>query len=80
MKKPIHYAGPIRAQLKSSFRIVLPGWAACCSGERAERIRERRQHTRIAADVTCAACLRLMAAHEATAKAEAAQAAKEKGK
>lgn len=55
--KKIHYAGPIR-----THRVrILAGWAACCSGDKAEQIRRDRQHTYDPAKVTCGACLRMIA-------------------
>lgn len=58
MKKPkIHYAGAVRTPTMK----VLPGWAACCSGDKAERIRSTGANTRDPALVTCAACKRMMA-------------------
>lgn len=56
-KRQIHYAGPIR----TSRMRVLPGWAACCSGDRAERIRAEGAHSYVIGEVTCRACLRTMA-------------------
>ena len=55
--KPIHYAGALRVQNKRSYQIILAGWAACCSGERAIEIRRNRQHTHDRSLVTCKACL-----------------------
>lgn len=55
--KKVHYSGPVRTpKLK-----ILPGWAACCSGDRAERIRAEGRNTLIIAEVTCKACLRVIA-------------------
>ena len=53
----IHYAGPIRTKKCR----VLPGWAACCSGQRAEQIRQDGQHTYERKNVTCGHCLRMIA-------------------
>jgi len=58
MKKPkIHYSGGVRTPRVK----ILPGWAACCSGEKAERIRAAGANTYDPTEVTCAACKRVMA-------------------
>lgn len=63
-KKPkIHYA----SRIDHARGIVLAGWAACCSGDRAIRIRERGQHSRNRADVTCKSCLDMIAKGDAWA-------------
>ena len=54
MKRSMHYAG----SLVSHRLTVLGGWAACCSGDRAEKIREEEQNTYDRALVTCKACLK----------------------
>ena len=59
--KAIHYAGKMRVQLKRSFQVILSGWAACCSGEKAEKIRAGGNNTYDRNKVTCKACLRKMA-------------------
>jgi hypothetical protein len=41
--------------------LLAASWAACCSGEKAERIRAAGTNTRDPALVTCAACKRVMA-------------------
>lgn len=67
--KKIHYAGPIRTRRVR----VLAGWAACCSGRRAEQIRADGQHTYERDKVTCGACLRMIALDaKERARAEAA--------
>jgi hypothetical protein len=59
MVKPIiHYAGRIVWAGGS----VLPGWAACCYGERAIAIRAAGHHTFVRDAVTCKACLKKIAA------------------
>lgn len=56
MKKVVHYSGAVRTpRLK-----ILAGWAACCSGPKAERIRENGNTTNDPDQVTCRACLRVM--------------------
>lgn len=57
MRKPIHYAGAI--EHRNGW--ILAGWAACCSGDRAVNIRARGQHTYRRSDVTCKACLAMIA-------------------
>jgi hypothetical protein len=55
----IHYAGALRYSIGSGKLVIISGgWAACCSGQRARRIRERGQHTYDQARVTCALCLK----------------------
>lgn len=63
----IHFAGRLQwLNPKTGVRTtILPGWAACCSDLRADRIRQRGNHTRNAADVTCRACRKLMLKSEA---------------
>ena len=57
MTPRIHYAGAARYGRTR----ILAGWAACCSGTKADRIRATGQHTYVPAGVTCAACRRVMA-------------------
>lgn len=52
-----HYAG----ELRTSRLYILPGWAACCSGHKAEEIRRAKAHTYDRSKVTCKACLKRMA-------------------
>ena len=61
MSKAIHYAGEIRTPTLH----VGAGWAACCSGQRAYAIQAAVQHTMDRRDVTCRACLKKIAAHDA---------------
>ena len=58
MSKPrkIHYAGAVRTKRLK----ILPGWAACCSGDRANEIRESGMHTYEPDEVTCAKCISMM--------------------
>jgi len=57
MKTPvIHYAGGVR----TARMMILGGWAACCSGDKAERIRATGKNTLVLDEVTCKACLRVM--------------------
>jgi hypothetical protein len=55
--KKIHYAGAVNTPRMK----ILPGWAACCSGDKADRIRANGNNTMNPKDVTCAACRRIMA-------------------
>lgn len=55
-KKVMHYAGGLVAKRLT----VLGGWAACCWGDRAEKIRELEQHTYDRDLVTCKRCLRVL--------------------
>ena len=59
-KRVIHYAGEIRARRLH----VLPGWAACCSGIKAEEIRAERRNTYMRGAVTCRRCLAVIAKHD----------------
>jgi len=61
MKEPkIHYSGGVRTPRMK----ILPGWAVCCSGIKAENIKDKGYSTDDTADVTCRACLRIMAKDE----------------
>lgn len=55
----IHYAGEIRDHRGT----MLAGWSACCSGDRAVKIRATGNHTYNPSDVTCIACLRRLDSH-----------------
>lgn len=62
MKPPtIHYAGSLCWNTRDSTITISSGFAACCSGQRAERIADRGEHTWRPCDVTCGQCLRQMA-------------------
>ncbi len=56
----IHYGGDLRVVRGKRVTLILAGWAACCSGDKARRIRERNQHTINREAVTCKRCLALM--------------------
>ncbi len=61
----LHYAGSLRIHTRhkkggSSLTVISGGWAACCSGTRAMKIRETGQHSYDREAVTCKACLKLM--------------------
>jgi len=53
----IHYSGAVRTPRTK----ILPGWAACCSGPKADKIRADGNNTADPDKVTCAACLCVMA-------------------
>ena len=55
--KTIHYAGGMEIHGKRYFTKILSGWAACCSGIKAEKIAAEHNHTYDKARVTCKACL-----------------------
>lgn len=62
MSKPkIHYAG----EIWDHIGLMLEGWAACCSGDRAVAIRENGHNTYDRTEVTCKRCLRRIASHDA---------------
>lgn len=55
-----HYAG----EIIFSGGIRLPGWAACCSGDKAVQIREQGSHSYDERDVTCNSCLKMIQKHK----------------
>lgn len=67
MPKPkIHYKGELYVPMASGSTLhVMGGWAACCSGDRARKIRERGQNTYDESEVTCKRCLALIQKAEA---------------
>ena len=54
--KTLHYSGEVR----TSRMHILPGWAACCYGDKAEAIRREGANTKFVNKVTCKACLKRM--------------------
>lgn len=57
----IHYAGSVHwTNAKGEKTNILMGWATCCTGDRAQRILDRRQQTYEEQHVTCLACLRVL--------------------
>lgn len=56
-----HYAG----EIIYANGHVLPGWAACCSGFKAEAIAEAHAHTYVRQRVTCRACQKMLEKHDA---------------
>lgn len=60
-----HYAGALKYVTSDGWtREVLPGWAACCSGEKARTIRRNGNHSYIRAIVNCKACIRVLEAND----------------
>ena len=53
----IHYAG----EIVTATSTTLAGWAACCSGRKAEKIRAEGSHTYQPSEVTCSRCLSILA-------------------
>lgn len=51
--KVIHYAGEVRTPTTH----VAAGWAACCSGDRARKIKAEGRNTYEPERVTCKRCL-----------------------
>ena len=56
----IHYAG----EIIWAGGNILPGWAACCSGNKTIAIRNRGNHSYDEEDVTCKSCLRMIQRHK----------------
>lgn len=48
-------------------RNMLAGWAVCCSGDKAFAVRAYGNHTYDRSEVTCKACLKVLAKHDAYA-------------
>jgi hypothetical protein len=62
-----HYAGHLQWLDSRGAKVTISvGWAACCSADRAEKIRANGNHTYERADVTCKACLRCLERADAT--------------
>ena len=59
--KCLHYAG----EIQHANGHILPGWAACCSGDRAYKIRDIGAHTYHRGQVTCKACIKMIDKHDA---------------
>lgn len=57
----VHYSGGIVFGGGSR----LPGWACCCFGDRAEKIRDTGTYTEHKKDVTCKGCLKMIEKQEA---------------
>lgn len=57
----IHYAGELRyTKTDGTTTEIYGGWAACCFGPRAEKIKLAGTHTYDSAKVTCGTCQKLM--------------------
>ena len=57
----IHYAG----EIWDHIGLQLAGWAACCSGDQAVKIRGDGNHTYDRSLVTCKRCLYRIKTHDA---------------
>lgn len=53
----LHYAGALAWVSGKRLVQIAAGYAACCSGAKAEEIMKRGTHTYVATDTTCKACL-----------------------
>lgn len=62
--RPIHYSGGVlyRVGQRGSAE-HLPGWPACCSGDRARKIAADGEQSDTPAKVTCKRCLDLLRRH-----------------
>ena len=79
-KAIVHYAGAMGIHRKNGrYTKILAGWAACCSGELAEKIREIGNHTYDKSLVTCAKCKKQIAAEDAGLAMKAEQAKPKNG-
>lgn len=56
----IHFAGGLVVRRGGYTTSISPGYAACCSGDRAVAIRRQGNHSYIRADVNCARCLKVL--------------------
>lgn len=56
----LHYAGGLRYRSRGQLVRVLAGWAACCTGEAAQRVANLGLHTDDPDEVSCAKCRRLL--------------------
>lgn len=64
-QRVVHFAGPLRyAGANGHVTTILSGWAACCTGLRAEQVRRRKAHSYVRTEVTCKACLKAMSKEE----------------
>jgi hypothetical protein len=53
----MHYAGSLVYRTSTGVVTILPGWAACCSGPMAVKIRSDGNNTYDRDKVTCKTCL-----------------------
>jgi hypothetical protein len=56
----IHYAGALEIRRGDRVTKIAEGYAACCSGRRANKIRGQGNHTWMLERVTCKPCMRLL--------------------
>ena len=68
MKQVSHYAGKISH--RNGF--ILAGFAACCCGDKAWKIRYNKQHTYYGQEVTCKLCIKKMILHNEYTAAQGA--------
>jgi hypothetical protein len=69
VKKKVHYAGSIQYKAKKGPIVTIaPGFAACCTGDRAQKIALEGMHTYRTTNVTCAHCQKLIERHRAYLK------------
>ena len=71
--RTVHYAGALSWDHGKSRTTILGGWAACCSGDKADAIRKRGDHSYESSAVTCKRCLANMAKATASARARIAK-------
>jgi hypothetical protein len=60
-KTKIHYSGEVCYDAGGLTVHVTGPWAACCSGDRARRIRRTGRHSSEVGEVTCKLCLAILA-------------------
>lgn len=53
----VHYAGALAWVDGKRIVQIAPGFAACCSGDKAVEIAKRGAHTYVATETTCKACV-----------------------
>ncbi len=56
----VHFSGGLSYRSGGGVTTLLAGWAACCSGDRAWRIKRLVRLTRDPAAATCKTCLRMI--------------------
>lgn len=71
MNRVLHYSGGVVYRSRGGIVEMLPGWAACVSGQRAYAIADSGMQTRDRAAVTCKRCRDLIARDAALAAAPA---------
>ena len=67
MKTAMHYSGGVEwFDARGGSTRMLPGYAACCTGDRAYVIRRLKRQTTDEREVTCKGCLRALAREQST--------------